>query len=178
MSKNLGISQSKIRNLKMRKELQYPRKGFDWKSAFVLNIRNANYDENSKTIKLMVSDVNVLTELRYFMEKNGWYDEYQLNPRLFQCKVDFFMQLCCELESCGLILGDESREVLGKIADNISDNKEKNAIQKIRDGFIQDGLKELALCAGKTVLIETLKAIPFGGILEQIMKTFIEILKK
>ena len=35
LSRDLGITQGKVRSLKVRKELQYPYKEFDWKTAFV-----------------------------------------------------------------------------------------------------------------------------------------------
>ena len=168
LSRDLGITQSKVRSLKIRKELQYPYKEFDWKTAFVDAIPQARYDERKRMIKIPIGDVNVLIELRNYVESKGWYDEYQLNPKLFQCRTDTFLALCRNLqdenENCDFTLSRETRGKLKELQKKAAAENEKTALEKILSGSFEDGIQELLLNASKIMITETLKAIPFGGL--------------
>lgn len=69
LSKELGITQARIRALKERKELKYPHIGFNWKESFAQEIKNAKYDENDHYIKVIIQDVNVIKEVRHYIEE-------------------------------------------------------------------------------------------------------------
>lgn len=177
MSKSLGISQSRIRTLKVRKELQYPRENFNWIDAFAEDLKKASFDEESKKVKVLISDVNVLSELRYFVEKNGWYDEYQLNPRLFQCRIDFFVDLIHKLSEGETLLDKDARRKIKQLERNLPDNKIKAAVQSILEGSVEDGAKKLLLYAGKTVGPELLGLLPVvGEPAKNIVNALIEVL--
>ena len=178
MSKTLGISQSRVRALKVRKELKYPREGFEWKESFAQLIKNADYDKDTRMVKMIVSDVNVLTELRYFMESNHWYDEYSLNPRLFSCKLDFFVKLCDALSGERVQLDNEAGKRLEELVEQMDSGKEKTAIRKILDGATEDGLKALMLTASKEVVLGVLKLLPFGGVAATAIDALIKVIEK
>lgn len=177
LSKALGISQSKIRNLKVREELQYPRQSEHWKENFAALVSKAVYDEQSKTVKMQIPEVTDMTELRYYLECNGWFDEYQLNPKLFQCRLDFFLKLCRSLGE--LSTQDENTEAKLKELQKLHDGKnERSAIQKILDGAVEDGLKELAINGSKGLIVSVLKSLPFGGVAATAINEFIRVLEK
>lgn len=179
LSKNLGITQSRIRALKVRKELKYPKDTFNWKDAFIESIPSARYDEVKRLVKLHISDVNVLIELRSFMDERGWYNEYQLNPKLFQCRADIFIDLCRELDDNGSPqLPQASIEKLKELEDQTEKEQEKSALQKIASGALEDGLKGLAVSASKEILLEALRTIPFGGLACQAIQAFIGVVEK
>ena len=163
MSKALGITQSKVRTLKLRKELQYPREKFEWTTAVADDLKRASFDAESKKVRVLIPDVNVLTELRYFVEKNGWYDEYQLNPRLFQCRVDFFLNIISELAKESLSLDDEAEKTIKEIEKQTPDGVVKKALKDILNGSIVDGTKKLLLYAGKEIGVKVLEKIPIAG---------------
>ena len=95
ISRDLGITQSKVRNMKLRIELRDTEpSAVSWEEEFAACVRTAIYDDKKRLVKVMVPEVTVMMELRHFMEVNRWYDEYQLNPKLFQCPIDFFLPLC------------------------------------------------------------------------------------
>lgn len=96
LSKILGISQSRIRTLKEKKELKYPRKGFDWKKAFADSVKNAKYDESDHYVKIIIQDVNVMNEIRHYIEDKGWYDECSLNRKLLRIPLGCFADICIE----------------------------------------------------------------------------------
>lgn len=139
MSKNLGITETRVRALKERKQLKYPRE-FDWKTSFANLVGNAKYDDVTKTVKLSIEDVNLLKELQYFVRTNGWYYEVQLNSRLFQCKLDCFLMICTELDE--ITLTESAKKNLHNLA---REGDERPAIKKIVDGDLKSGLKDLAL---------------------------------
>lgn len=178
LSKNLGITQSKVRNLKTRKQLQYPYKDFEWKKAFIECIKNAHYDEVKHLVKLNIPDVNVMMELRHHLEEQGWYDEYQLNPKLFQCRADIFVLLCNSLEENGsLELQDEAKKTIKKLMSESKNEKEKSGLEKILSGSLEDGLKEIALSSSKLVFQWVLGQLPFGGLAGSAINAIIKVLE-
>ena len=46
LSKELGITQARVNILKQKKELKYPKKGFDWRESFKKFVDKATYDNN------------------------------------------------------------------------------------------------------------------------------------
>lgn len=175
MSRALGISQSKIRTLKQRKELQYPHEAFDWKEAFAREIPNATYDDTTHWVTMNVSDVNVMIELRYFVERNGWFDYYQLNPKLFSCRLDYFIELCKKLSDESIDLDQDKVKELKRIE---CDNRSKNAISKICSGAFEDGMKDLVKSASKEIIIQVLKLLPFGSIAATGVKAIIDVIER
>lgn len=150
MSKTLGITEKRVRALKERKQLKYPFE-FDWKESFAHLVKNAKYDDVTKTVKLSIEDVNLLKEVRHFVSTKGWYDEVQLNPRLFQCKLDCFLMICTELDEITLTETDKAN--IRKLK---TEGDETSAVQKILNGDLRAGLKELALKGSKKLLTETI----------------------
>ena len=124
----------------------------------------------------MVPEVTVMMELRHFMEENRWYDEYQLNPKLFQCPLDFFLPLCEKIEGVSLQLDDATKRKLEKL-NNQACETEQSAIAKIMKGSIEDGFKDLAWKGTTAVVIEVLKILPFGALAAPIIEGLIKVLK-
>lgn len=161
MSKQLGITQTRISNLKVKKELMYPSEKYDWKQLLAKATDNVVY-ENEK-IRLYIPDRNVYLEVKNVIEKNGGYVETQLNGNLLQVRAAYFLDLI-------LYITDTSdRETVRKsIAETIKRNadisvSEKEsfgkALQKQTPGMIIDILGEL------------LSSVPFaGGAIKVILK--------
>ena len=61
LSKALCITQARVSNLKVRKELAYPYEAFSWKESFELLSKKATF-ENGK-IKLFIPDKNLFIEI-------------------------------------------------------------------------------------------------------------------
>ena len=177
ISRALGITQSKVRNLKLRNELQENLLADNsWKLEFAECVGTAIYDDNKKLVKVMVPEVTVMMELRHFMEENRWYDEYQLNPKLFQCPLDFFLPLCEKIEGVNLQVNDTTRSKLEEIK-NKANKTEQSAIAKIMSGSLEDGFKDLAWKGTIAIVIEVLKILPFGTLAAPIIEGLIKVLK-
>lgn len=176
LSKQLGITQSRIRSLKERKELKYPHKGDYWKQAFASSIINAKYDKDAKRVKVIIQDVNVLIEVRNFLEQNGWYDEYQLNRKLLQVSLECFIDICFKLkEENSNLFDDETKDKIKELGSKESD---KNIIKDFLCDFSRDGLKKLAIKGSSELLKSVLKCIPFGGFAKEAVDAFTNLLDK
>lgn len=96
LSKQLGITQTKVSNLKVRKQLLYPYEPFDWKQSF-LRISNQAIYENER-IKLFIPDKNLYLEVKNAIEDMGGFVEIQLTSNLLQVRLEFFLDLMLALD--------------------------------------------------------------------------------
>lgn len=167
VGKELGLTISRVRSLKERKALKFDNDNDEkWMEEFVACIERAKYDEVKHLVKMNIPDVNVMKAVRYQIEAIGYYDEYQLNPRVFQCGADIFMELCTSLgDKIKLSESDEKKlKDLEKKAADENDNGAQSALKKIMSGSVEDGLKDLMVSGTKAFIVEILKCVPFGGI--------------
>lgn len=177
LSKLLGITQSRIRSFKQRSQLQYPSVDLSWQSCFVECIKNARYDETKGLVKVSVPEVNVLIELRQFMLEQGWYDEYQLNPKLFQCRLDIFVLLCGRLEGGLESFSDETKKQIEKLKKELPEEQHES-LSKIIGGQLQDGFIDFTKKSSIEVLCKLLKLLPFGGLAAKAIEILIDVIKK
>ena len=158
LSKQLGITQSRIRSLKERKELKYPRKGFDWKKSFAEEIKNAKYDQKDHYVKIIIQDINVMNEVRHWIEEKGWYDECSLNSKLLRVPLSCFAEICIEDEDVSKLFSEDTKKALSKLGN------ENTAIEELLKDFSKGGFKRFLMSASKEFIKEVLKIIPFGGL--------------
>lgn len=159
LSKELGITQSRIRALKERKELKYPSNEFDWRNAFAASVKNAKLDSNDHYVKMIIQDINVMNEVRNFIEIKGWYDECSLNKKLLRIPLDCFVEICYNNDAFDEVFSEETKKEIKKIA------KDKDStVQAFLKDFSKDGLKSFLMSASKEAISEILKLLPFGGI--------------
>ncbi len=95
LSKLLGITQSKVSSLKVKKELLYPYEKFDWREAFKRYSENTVYE--NERIKLYIPDKNVYIEVKNAVELMGGFVEVQLTDKLLQIRPEYFVDLLIEL---------------------------------------------------------------------------------
>ncbi len=91
LSKLLGITQTKVSNLKVKKELLYPYDKFEWQKSFISISENAIF-ENAK-IKLFIPDRNLYLEVKNAIEEYGGFVEVQLTTNLLQVRLSYFLDL-------------------------------------------------------------------------------------
>ena len=164
LSKVLGISQSRIRTLKEKKQLRYPYIDQDknnWKIVFAEEIRNAKYDKDEHKVRIIVNDVNVLNEVRHYIETKGWYDEYSLNRRLLTLPLECFTEVFLDDETEDQWLNKES---LAQIKTFISE-------------FTEEGFKKFLSSASKVAIAEVLKLLPFGGLASAAVTALIKVIE-
>ena len=159
LSKELGITQSRIRVLKERKELKYPYKDFTWQNAFAESVKNAKFDPNDHYVKMIIQDINVMNEIRNFIEINGWYDECSLNKKLLRIPLDCFVEIFYNSDVFDDVFSEETKKTIQKIS-----KAEDSAVQTFLKDFSKDGLKSFLMSASKEAISEVIKLLPFGGI--------------
>ena len=159
LSKELGITQSRIRSLKERKELKYPYEDFTWQNAFAESVKTAKVDPNDHYVKMIIQDINVMNEIRNFIEINGWYDECSLNRKLLRIPLDCFVEICCHSDVFDDVFSEDVRKTIRKIS-----RAEDSSVQIFLKDFSKEGLKSFLTSASKEVIPEVLKLLPFGGI--------------
>ena len=120
ISKELGITQQRVKNLKIKSHLIYPIK-FDWELALAKLTENAHYDKSSKKVILNIPDPNLYIEIQNFIEETGAYIEKQLNSKILQIRAEYYIELILHMEP------EESR---------------KRAIKKIKEQFKESGKEE------------------------------------
>lgn len=95
IGKDLGITQQKVRNLKIKKQLVYPI-DFQWEIALKHLTEHARLDGNK--IILNIPDPNLYLEIENFINENGAYVEKTLNSKVLQIRVEYYIALMLELE--------------------------------------------------------------------------------
>lgn len=169
LSKELGITQVRIRALKEKKELKYPYNVVEWKKIFAESVKNAKIDPNDHYVKMIIQDINVMNEIRNFIEIHGWYDECSLNRKLLRIPLDCFVEICYNSDTFDNVFSEETKKTIKKIS-----KAEDSSVQTFLKDFSKDGLKSFLMSASKEVISEVLKLLPFGGI----TKTAFEFLIK
>lgn len=117
ISKDLGITQQRVRNLKVKKQLVYPI-DYDWKKALAKLTENARYEPNTKKVILNIPDPNLFLEIQNFIEEHGAYIEKQLNSKILQLRAEYYIDLIVLLES---------------------EKKRKEIIKSLKKDFIDQG---------------------------------------
>jgi len=97
ISKDLGITQQRVRNLKVKNQLVNPIE-FDWKKAFARLIKNARYDTTTNKVIISIPDPNLYYEIENFMEEQGAYIEKQMNSKVLQMRAEYFIDLIVAAE--------------------------------------------------------------------------------
>lgn len=98
ISKDLGITQQRVNNLKIKKQLRYPI-DFDWKASLAGLMKNARYDKNAQKISLNIPDPNLFLEIQNFLEEKGAFIDIQLNRKILQMRAEYFVELSLLLET-------------------------------------------------------------------------------
>ena len=169
IGRDLGLTIQRVRSLREREALKW-RSQEDWKEKFLKCLKYAHYDEKSDAVKILVLDVNVIKEVRNFIETAGLIDDYQLNPKVFQCNLDALVAICLDLKS-----GSDDN-LCRKILDELRDSKDGNVARavKAREQPIRSLIKQAAITGAQ----ETIASIPYiGRASKEIVAKFLEKLR-
>lgn len=94
---SLGLTDAQVRNLKIKSQLLYPIE-YDWKKAFAKLIQHGRYDEITHKIVISIPDPNLLLDIQNHIEEEGGYIEKQLNGKVLQIRVEYFLDLLYIIE--------------------------------------------------------------------------------
>lgn len=122
ISQDLGISQQKVRNLKVNNQLVYPIY-YKWEKALATLTKNARYDKDTKKITLNIPDPNLYIEIQNFIEEHGAYIEKQLNSKVLQIRAEYYIDLILYLES------EKSRKaIIKKLKNQFKDEGKEDGV--------------------------------------------------
>jgi hypothetical protein len=100
LSKTLEITQTRVRNLKIKNCLKYaPLDRKSVEEVFIEKARYARLEDDGKRISLPIYDPNLYIELENFIEKENGYVEAQLNPKIFTIRIDQFVGLLINFQA-------------------------------------------------------------------------------
>ena len=156
LSKLLGITQSRVRSLKERKELKYP-SSYDWKEAFVAVVDKATY-HNGK-IEIYLRDIRLHTELCNIVQELGSYSETQMTRQLLVVTPPVFIDLMIKASESDLSKR-EAREVLARI---LSDNEIYGDAYLHGEKSFAELIRGLAPEAAEGIVLAVVSAIPGIG---------------
>lgn len=91
LSKNLGITQSRIANLKVKKQLKYPHE-YNWTDSFQIVCKNNARYENGR-IKIQIPDINLYYEVKNAIEESGGFVDVTLTSKLLQVRPEYYIDL-------------------------------------------------------------------------------------
>lgn len=108
--------------MKIKNQLRNP-VAYDWKRALAGLIKNARYDETTRKITLNIPDPNLYLEIQNFLEEQGAYIEIQLNSKILQMRVEYFLELCIMLES-----EDNRKHIIKELRKEFKKNQKENSV--------------------------------------------------
>lgn len=165
VSKQLGIVQSSVRQLKKKKQLIYP-KDYKWYKAFLEYSQNATFD-NFGRIVISIPDPNVYIELQQAIEELGGYVEVQLNSKLLKIPPGYYIKLLLKIYE--LDSGENEKEIEKFKKEFIRRlNKKYREAEKLAEDLTEKSIGTKLKTAGLEIGIDILKdMIPGGNILLQ-----------
>lgn len=172
MSKQLGITQATVRQLKVKKQLIYPRE-YKWYDAFIEYSKNAVFD-NSDRIVISIPDPNVYLELQQAIEEMGGFVEVQLNSKLLKIPPGYFIELLLHIYQLEENFGErEIKKIKRDFIKNLNERsqKESELNEKFTEKSFLTKLKKGGFSLGLKAIEE---AIPGGWVISDLIKIFSE----
>lgn len=135
ISNDLGITQSRVRNLKIKDQLMYPRK-IDWASVFFNLAKKAVYERTIQKIRIPVSDPNVMIEIANFIELHDEFVEPQPGGKILQIRIEVYADLLSTRFLASHDTSEERKDLLKSIAKqlNLSEDDQTTLDQEMQ-GF-------------------------------------------
>lgn len=97
ISQDLGITQKRVSNLKVKNQLKNPIE-YDWKVSFSKMTQNARYDKRSGKIVVSIPDPNLRAEVEHYLETMGSCVEKQFDGKVLKIRPEYYIDLILSLE--------------------------------------------------------------------------------
>ncbi len=151
----LGLTPARVRNLKLRKELTYPRKDFEWRASLInvlSNEKNLNIDND--WLIVTIGDPNLYNAVQDALEEHGAYVDITLNSHILRVKqkalIDFFETLAGVEEVTNL-----NREIKARIEKNASKSEKLSII-------LNNGCQMTDIAANLFTILEAIPGLGSG----------------
>lgn len=143
IAKMLGVKQSSVKNLKLKKQARYPVE-FDWRKSLESIKDTIRYDISKNRVIIPVADPNLYEEIRNFIQEKGGYIEIQLGANYIQIRPEYYFLLLYE----GIESEEEKTAIRHAIAEELKKRNGNNDLgiaqsdQSLRDQLF-DGSETL-----------------------------------
>lgn len=124
ISKELGITQSRVKNLRIKCELMYPDQNFDWKQEFKNKVSDARFNHLTEKVSIPIFDPIILLEVQNYVEEIDLYNEVKVTSKVLETNIFSFLDLIISFEE-----EDYQNELRGLISSEI-EQKNKNEGKK------------------------------------------------
>lgn len=154
ISKELGITQTRVRNMRIKKELVYPHIDVNWKEKFLEIVPSAHFDRNTHKVTINIGDPNIFLELENYIDVHNMYFEKQLNQKNFTLRVEYFIELLISIDD-----SVDKKKVTKRLKDQMLEDDEltkpiyKDSLGKI---MIEKSLDASSLLANITAIAPAL----------------------
>jgi len=150
----LGIPESKVRTLRVKSQLQYPRE-IKWEEKLVTAIEHGSYDPITKMITISIEDPSVRNRIRYEVESKYGIVNLSLNNKQMILPVESF-----------LILAACAEEDTDATIKRLNTELKKSKIGEIEKGNLKSrflkGVDDVAALVGNLRSIYTSGAVIVG----------------
>ncbi len=89
----LGITPSRVRNLKLKEQLVYPRKNVDWKQYVLKMMEHVRLNENDETVELTIHHPWMFAQIKDYIESQNGQVYIQMNESLLSLPLDSYVIL-------------------------------------------------------------------------------------
>lgn len=141
----LGITPSRVNNLKLKEQLVYPRKESNWDKYLLKSLGEARLNETKQTVELTVQHPWLFSKIQDYIEGLHGQVYIQLNKNLIELPLDSYIMLVDKAYG-SKDMGKEELENLKRYMKNVSKDslkgKIKTAIEKVKE--IKEGYETLA----------------------------------
>ncbi|MFT8470895.1 MAG: hypothetical protein ABF661_08155 [Oenococcus sp.] len=187
ISQDLGITQARVRTLKIKDRLMFPPTDkIDWKAVLPNLLKTAVYEKELGKFRIFMPDPNIQIEIENYLESHQEFSEPQLGGKILQIRPDFFLKLNIGMAQ---LLNDKGKSV-GRLKEeeifNFFADKEKlntNADNKIKERITKlttTPLDKMAQLTEKTLTIVS-QCLSIGSALRPdsfIVKMITDIISK
>ena len=98
LSIQLGLTESKVRNLRVKSQLLYP-KSLNWIRAISESLEHGFYDRETKQITITIEDPSVQNKIKNVIETNCGHVGFTLNRKQIVLNVESFLILAAFAET-------------------------------------------------------------------------------
>lgn len=154
ISNILGITQQRVRNLKVKNQLRHQYE-FDWKVELAKLALKPNYDRDDRFITVNFENPVLFIEIQHYVEQQNGYVDYALNPKLLRMKVQDFALLMVKIG-----LSKNSDGVI-KYLRELYQEEQENAEQITAEKFMRrvgNASKEIAINIISNVASDVVKS--------------------
>lgn len=147
VSVELGIPESKVRSLRIKAQLLYP-KDLKWDAELIKALKKADYVSEKRTITIMLEDPSVQNMLKNKIEQAYGIVYRDLNAKLLTLPVESYIILALELENDK----EKALKSLNERWKTIQENSEPITKESlVKEVWSKAGLTKLLLGCGAAV---------------------------